>query len=242
MTWLIRTKKTKLSSAKHHSSILNTVLFLVFGTVQVSATAQRLTKQAISNHYFNIPRYGSIWDVNQLYEYWNERPERNLISNEEIQTMKNIQQQLASHSNNLVRERCDVRRTNDPRACPKEPFLEQDSIASALVKNHCEKQATQIISKQRGGARVSEGDVLQQSPLGDDLQLSPQEILASPLSLPIISTNHIVEAESSNDHESANVWKSQLQKDDHDVEPQEEAQNSVFIKDSDRATTAGAQK
>ncbi|KAA6353323.1 MAG: hypothetical protein EZS28_051150, partial [Streblomastix strix] len=38
---------------------------------------------------------------------------------------------------------------------------EQDSIASALVKNHGEKQATQIISKQRGGARHSEGDGLQ---------------------------------------------------------------------------------
>ncbi|KAA6372058.1 MAG: hypothetical protein EZS28_032418, partial [Streblomastix strix] len=71
---------------------------------------------------------------------------------------------------------------------------EQDSIASALVKNHSEKQATQIISKQRGGARVSEGDGLQQSPLEDDLQLSPQETLASPLSLPIISSQPIVEA------------------------------------------------
>ncbi|KAA6400176.1 MAG: hypothetical protein EZS28_004294 [Streblomastix strix] len=59
---------------------------------------------------------------------------------------------------------------------------EQDSITSALVKNHGEKQATQIISKQRGDARVSERDGLQQSPLGDDLQLSPQETLALPLS------------------------------------------------------------
>ncbi|KAA6392882.1 MAG: hypothetical protein EZS28_011585 [Streblomastix strix] len=61
---------------------------------------------------------------------------------------------------------------------------EQDSKASALVKNHGMKQATQIISKQRGGARVSEGDGLQQSPQGDDLQQSPQETLASPLSPP----------------------------------------------------------
>ncbi|KAA6357773.1 MAG: hypothetical protein EZS28_046700, partial [Streblomastix strix] len=45
---------------------------------------------------------------------------------------------------------------------------EQDSIASALVKNHGMKQATQIVSKQRGDARVSDGDELQQSPQGDD--------------------------------------------------------------------------
>ncbi|KAA6353907.1 MAG: hypothetical protein EZS28_050566, partial [Streblomastix strix] len=119
---------------------------------------------------------------------------------------------------------------------------EQDSIASALVKNHGMKQATQIISKQRGGARVSEGDGLQQSPLGDDLQLSPQETLASTLFLPIISTKPIVEAEPSNDHESAKVQNSQMQKDDQDAKPHEEVQDSSMTKDSDRATTAGAQK
>ncbi|KAA6376612.1 MAG: hypothetical protein EZS28_027862 [Streblomastix strix] len=59
---------------------------------------------------------------------------------------------------------------------------EQDSIASALINIHGEQQATQIISKLRGGPRVSEEDGLQQSPSGDDLQLSPQETLASPLS------------------------------------------------------------
>ncbi|KAA6372219.1 MAG: hypothetical protein EZS28_032254, partial [Streblomastix strix] len=118
---------------------------------------------------------------------------------------------------------------------------EQGSITSALVKNHGEKQATQIISKQRGDARVSDGNRLQQSPLGDDLQLSPQETLASHLSLQIISTQLIVEAESQNDHESAKVQNSQMQKDDQDVEPQEEAQDSSMTKDSDRATTAGAQ-
>ncbi|KAA6360079.1 MAG: hypothetical protein EZS28_044392, partial [Streblomastix strix] len=69
----------------------------------------------------------------------------------------------------------------------------QDSTAFALVKNHGEKQATQITSKQRYGARISEGDGLQQSPLGDDLQLSPQETLTSPLSLPIISSQPIVD-------------------------------------------------
>ncbi|KAA6404286.1 MAG: hypothetical protein EZS28_000195 [Streblomastix strix] len=94
---------------------------------------------------------------------------------------------------------------------------EQDSIASALVKNHGEKQATQIISKQRGGARFSEGAGLQLSPLEDGLQLSPQETLASPLFLTIISTQPIVEAESPNDHESAKVQNSQMQNDDQDM-------------------------
>ncbi|KAA6361775.1 MAG: hypothetical protein EZS28_042698, partial [Streblomastix strix] len=104
------------------------------------------------------------------------------------------------------------------------------------------KQATQIISKQRGDARGSDGDGLQQSPQGDDLQLSPQETLASPLSLPIISSQPIVETESPNDHESAKAQNSQMQKDDQDMEPQEEAQNSSMTKDSDRAPTAEAQK
>ncbi|KAA6368691.1 MAG: hypothetical protein EZS28_035782, partial [Streblomastix strix] len=49
-------------------------------------------------------------------------------------------------------------------------------------------------------------------------------------------------AESPNDHESAKVQKSQIKKDDQDVEPQNEAQNSSMTKDSDRATTSEAQK
>ncbi|KAA6398367.1 MAG: hypothetical protein EZS28_006110, partial [Streblomastix strix] len=102
---------------------------------------------------------------------------------------------------------------------------EQDSIASALVKNHGMKQATQIVSKQRGDAR-----------------LYPQETLASPLSLPIISSQPIVEAESPNDHESANAQNSQMQKDVQDIKPQDKAQNSSMTKDSDRVTTVGAQK
>ncbi|KAA6402778.1 MAG: hypothetical protein EZS28_001688 [Streblomastix strix] len=102
---------------------------------------------------------------------------------------------------------------------------EQNFIASALVLNHDEKQFTQIISKLRGGARVSGGNVLQQSPLGDDIKLSPQETLASPPSLLITSTNPTVEAQSPNDHESANNQKSQMQKFDQDEEPQEVAQN-----------------
>ncbi|KAA6358267.1 MAG: hypothetical protein EZS28_046206, partial [Streblomastix strix] len=67
-------------------------------------------------------------------------------------------------------------------------------------------------------ARACEGDGLQQAPLVDDLQLSPQETLASPFSLPIISTQSIVEAESPNDHESAKVKKSQMQNDGQDDE------------------------
>ncbi|KAA6403394.1 MAG: hypothetical protein EZS28_001076 [Streblomastix strix] len=86
MTWLTITRKTKPSSAKHHASILSTMLSLIFGTVQVSASAQRLTAQAISNHQINNPRYGSTWDINQLFEYWRERPESNLLSNEKLQT------------------------------------------------------------------------------------------------------------------------------------------------------------
>ncbi|KAA6396149.1 MAG: hypothetical protein EZS28_008324 [Streblomastix strix] len=120
--------------------------------------------------------------------------------------------------------------------------MEQDSKASALVKNHDKKQASQIISKQCGGARVFEGDLLQQSPLGDDLQLPPQETPASPFSFPIISSQPIVEAESPNDRESAKVQKSQVKKDDQDMEPQGEAQDSSMTKDSDRAATGEAQK
>ncbi|KAA6400295.1 MAG: hypothetical protein EZS28_004182 [Streblomastix strix] len=61
MTWLTRTKKSKPSSAKHHTSKLSTKLSLIFGTVQVSTTVYRLAKHAISNHQFNNPRYGSTW-------------------------------------------------------------------------------------------------------------------------------------------------------------------------------------
>ncbi|KAA6390317.1 MAG: hypothetical protein EZS28_014158 [Streblomastix strix] len=308
MTWLIRTRKTKPSSVKHHVSIFNTMLSLILGTKQISTTA--------------------TLDINQLFEHWRERPKSNLLSNEEKQVklasllmslcfvrmeeMANIdlsvsiiddQEQRAAvcipPKQSKKRERYDAKRTQDPRGCPTETFFnwkqadqryistrferlvqtlevqnttansnrhaystelaaqdskinkvfynfavnkEQDSIASTLVNNHGEKQATQIILKQRGGARVSEGDGLQQSPLEDDLQLSPQETLASPLSLPIISTQSIVEAESPNDHESAKVQKSQMQKDYQDIDPQDEAQNSSMIKDSDRATTAEAQK
>ncbi|KAA6329886.1 MAG: hypothetical protein EZS28_053564, partial [Streblomastix strix] len=95
---------------------------------------------------------------------------------------------------------------------------------------------------QRGGARVAEGDGLQQSPLRDDLQLSSQETFASPPSLPIISIQLIVEAESPKDSESAKVQKSQMQKENQDVEQQKEAQESSMTKDSDRATTTEAQK
>ncbi|KAA6374274.1 MAG: hypothetical protein EZS28_030200 [Streblomastix strix] len=310
MTQLIRTRKTKPSSAKNHASILNTMLTLIFGTVQVSATAQNLTTHAISNHSINNQRDGSTWDINQLYEHWRERPESNLHSNEELQVklvsllmslcfvkmkeMANIDLSVSNivdeeHTAAVCilpkqskrRERYNVRRTEDLKQADqryissrlerlvqifgvqnatansirnasstelaalcfdggtinvsthhtsdskmnKEFYIfavnrELDSIASALLKNHGEKQATQIISKQSSGAKT----------------------LASLLSLPIISTQHIVEAESPNDHESAKVQESQIQKDDQDVEPQDEAQDSSMTKGSDRATIAEAQK
>ncbi|KAA6393404.1 MAG: hypothetical protein EZS28_011074 [Streblomastix strix] len=281
MTWLTRTRKTKPSSANHHASILNTMLSLIFSTVQVSTTVQRLTTNAISNHQINNPRYGSTWDINQLFEHWREKPESKLFSYEELQTklasllmslcfvrieeMSNIdfsvsiivdQEQRAavciSSKQSVQRERYDVRKTEEPKVCPTETFFvwltrlrehfqqsptnfihlfwtenwkradqryictrlerlvqtlgvqnatansirhasstelaaqgfdgriincfthhapdskmnnrfyvfavnkEQDSIASALVYNHSMKQATQIISKQRNDARVSE--------------------------------------------------------------------------------------
>ncbi|KAA6399055.1 MAG: hypothetical protein EZS28_005415 [Streblomastix strix] len=92
----------------------------------------------------------------------------------------------------------------------------QNSIASAFAKTHGQKQAetsSQIISKQRCKARVPERDVLQLSPQGNDLQLSPQETHASPLSHPMISTQPIVEARSPNDRESTSGHKLQMQKD-----------------------------
>ncbi|KAA6399725.1 MAG: hypothetical protein EZS28_004745, partial [Streblomastix strix] len=342
-------------------------IYTEFMTCTGSTTVQRLTTNAISNHQINNPRYGSIWDINQLFEYWRERSESKLLSNEELQIklasllmslclvrmeeMANIdlsvsiiddQEQRAAvcipPKQSIQSKRYVERKTEDSRVCPTETFFvwltrlrenfqqsptnfihlfqtenwkqadqkyistclerlvqtlgvqnatansirhasatelaaqgfdgmtinvfthhtpdskmnkkfyifavnkEQDSIASVLVKSHGEKQATQIISKQRGRARVSEGDELQQSPLGDDLQLSPQETLASPLFLPIISTKPIVEAEPSNDHESAKVQNSQMQKDNQDAKPHEEVQYSSMTKDSDRATTAVAQK
>ncbi|KAA6401480.1 MAG: hypothetical protein EZS28_002998 [Streblomastix strix] len=85
MTWLTRTRKTKPSLAKCHESILNTMFSLIFGTVQVSATAQRLITHAISNNYINNPRYGNTWDINQQYDYSRERPQSNLLSDEELQ-------------------------------------------------------------------------------------------------------------------------------------------------------------
>jgi hypothetical protein len=39
MTWITKVKKIRPSSAKHHASCLNTMLSLIFGTEQVSATA-----------------------------------------------------------------------------------------------------------------------------------------------------------------------------------------------------------
>ncbi|KAA6363111.1 MAG: hypothetical protein EZS28_041363, partial [Streblomastix strix] len=51
-----------------------------------------------------------------------------------------------------------------------------------------------------------------------------------------------VEAEAPNDLENAKVQILQMQKNDQEMEPQEEAQDSSMTKDFDRATTAGAQQ
>ncbi|KAA6399273.1 MAG: hypothetical protein EZS28_005197 [Streblomastix strix] len=59
MTWLTGTKKTKPSSVKHHASKLNTKFSLIFVTVQVLVTAQRIITHAILNHLINNTRYGS---------------------------------------------------------------------------------------------------------------------------------------------------------------------------------------
>ncbi|KAA6389169.1 MAG: hypothetical protein EZS28_015302, partial [Streblomastix strix] len=329
MTQLTRTRKTKPSSAMHHASILNAMLSLIFGTVLVSVTAQRLTTHAISNYQIYNPRYRSPWDINLHYEYWRERPESKLLSDEVQQAMlalllmslcfvrikdianidlpisivdeedhtaantpNRVQRTSCTYSGPRTGSKADHRyistrlerliqtlgvksaTANSIRHASSTELAaqgfdgrtincfthhipdsqinsyyyiftvsrEQDSIASALVINPGEMQATQIISKQRGGARVSEGDRLRQSPLGDDLQLSTQDTLASPLSLPFISTQPIDETQSPKDHESAKAQNSQMQKDDQDVKPQEEAQNSTMTKDSDRATIAEALK
>ncbi|KAA6389440.1 MAG: hypothetical protein EZS28_015030 [Streblomastix strix] len=296
MIWITKSKKTKPFSAKHNASILNTMLSVIFGTVQVSATAQRLTTHAISNHWINNPRYMSTQDIYQLFEYCRERPESNLLSNEKsqiklasllislclvrIEEMENIDQstQIIDDEKHRAtvcippkqsrkKERYNVRRTENPRVCPTEAFFvwlvrlrehfqqsptnfillfwtekweqadqryigtrferlvqtlvvqnatansirhassselaaqgfdgrtinvfthhtsdskmnkkfyifainrEQDSIASALVKNHSEKQATQIIIKYKG--------VEQESPQEMDYNNLLQEMICS---------------------------------------------------------------
>ncbi|KAA6399027.1 MAG: hypothetical protein EZS28_005444 [Streblomastix strix] len=118
----------------------------------------------------------------------------------------------------------------------------QDSIASALVKNHGMKQDTQIISKQSIDTRVSDGDVLQQFPLGDDLQLSPNKTLASPLPSRSFRPNPSLKLSLRTITRVQKVQNSQMSKDDQDVGPQDGAQDSSITKYSDRETTAWAQK
>ncbi|KAA6363233.1 MAG: hypothetical protein EZS28_041241 [Streblomastix strix] len=170
MTWLTRTRKTKPSSAKHHTSILNTMLSLIFGTVQVSTTVQRLITHAISNHQVNNPRYGSTWDINQLFEHWRERPESKLLSNEELQVklasllmslcfvrmeeMANIdlsvsiiddQEQRAAvcipPKQSFKRERYDVRKTDESKVCPTETFF----VWLTRLREHFQQSPTNFI-------------------------------------------------------------------------------------------------
>ncbi|KAA6402660.1 MAG: hypothetical protein EZS28_001806 [Streblomastix strix] len=152
MTWLTKTKKTIQSSAKHHASILNTLLSLIFGTEQVSATAKRLTTHAISNFRISNQRYGSTQDISQLYDRWRNRPESQLLSNEELQTkLASLMMSLCFvrmekmtiidlsvsiidgvHRSASVcippkqsrqRQRYDLRRTEEATACPTESFF-----------------------------------------------------------------------------------------------------------------------
>ncbi|KAA6354930.1 MAG: hypothetical protein EZS28_049543, partial [Streblomastix strix] len=170
MTWQTRTSKTKPSSAKHHASILNTMLSLIFGTVLVSAIVQRLTTHAISNHQINNPRYESTWDINQLFEHWRERPESKLLSNEELQVMPtSLQMSLyfvrmeemanidlsvsiiddEEHTaavcippkQSVQKERYDVRKTEEPKVCPTETFF----VWLTRLREHFQQSPTNII-------------------------------------------------------------------------------------------------
>ncbi|KAA6367523.1 MAG: hypothetical protein EZS28_036951 [Streblomastix strix] len=85
ITCLTRTKIAKLSSSICRTSIFNVMLSLIFGIVYVSATAQKLTTHVVSNHQINNLRYGSTWDINQLFEFQRERQESYLLSDEELQ-------------------------------------------------------------------------------------------------------------------------------------------------------------
>ncbi|KAA6320394.1 MAG: hypothetical protein EZS28_054689, partial [Streblomastix strix] len=151
MTWLTRTRKTKPSSAMHHTSILNTMLSLIFGTI-------------------NNPRYESTWDINQLFEYWRERPESNLLSNEELQIklasllmslcfvrmeeMANIDLSVSFIDDienraavcippiqSVQRERYDVRKTEEPKVCPTETLF----VWLTRLREHLQQRPTNII-------------------------------------------------------------------------------------------------
>ncbi|KAA6396711.1 MAG: hypothetical protein EZS28_007764 [Streblomastix strix] len=89
---------------------------------------------------------------------------------------------------------------------------EQESVASTLINNHEEKLVTLIISKKWAE------------------QEYPKEMYYRNL------------LEPPNDHKSVKRKKLKIQKDDQDVEPLKDAKDSSMKKDSDRTTTAEAQK
>ncbi|KAA6399419.1 MAG: hypothetical protein EZS28_005048 [Streblomastix strix] len=312
VTLLTKTKKTKLSSAKHHASILNTLPSLIFGTEQVFVTAQSLTTHAISNCQIRSSRYWSTWDINQLYDHWRSKPDSRFISNEELQTklaqlmislcfVRILREHFQRSPNYFIHlfwtnewQQADQRRINnhfeklvciiglqtataksikhasstelavlgfggrtiniftlhtlDSKKNMKFQVLavnrQQDFIATALVKNHGKMQAEPAIytiSKYWDDARVSDGDVLQQSPYGVDLQLSPQDIHASLHSLPTISTQRIFEVRSPNDCESTRGQESQMQKDDQDEEQSCRAPVSSMTMNYDQIGSVNAQ-
>ncbi|KAA6374383.1 MAG: hypothetical protein EZS28_030090, partial [Streblomastix strix] len=294
---LTRTKKTKPSSVKHHAQILNTMLFLIFGTVQVSAIAQRLTTQAISNLQINNPKYWSIWDIIQLYEYWGERLESNLLSNKEqqvklasplislcfviLEEIANIDLSVSiiddeehtaavciSPKQSRKREREMILREHFQRSPTnlKHQFRTEnwEQVDQRYISTRLQRLAQTLGDAGFHSIRSRNQSQQDESNL-DYLKIKWQiksfgrryttiisfrrrfvvisiGVFFPPLSIPNISTQHTVETESLNDHESAKVQKSQMQKDDQDVDPQGEAQDSSMTKNSDQTTTAEAQE
>ncbi|KAA6377732.1 MAG: hypothetical protein EZS28_026740 [Streblomastix strix] len=116
-----------------------------------------------------------------------------------------------------------------------------ESMALPLTPQNIEKQATQIISKQMGGARVSGIDELFNLLQDRLFQFSSSGTLILPFSLQIFLAQLFIVTQSPNDHENTKGQKLSIQKDDQEIKPQEEAQDSSMTKNSDRATTAEAQ-
>ncbi|KAA6395208.1 MAG: hypothetical protein EZS28_009264, partial [Streblomastix strix] len=222
------TKKTKSSSAKHHASILNTKFSLIFVTVQVSTTVQRLTTHAISNHLINNPRYGSTWDINELFEYWRERPESYILLSEELQV------KLAS----FIMSLCFVRMEEIANIDLSVSIIDEEEHTAAFRASRA-----RLVRKKGSGFHCiytckesrREASYLDYLKIKGAVKEFPKEIYYNNLLQEMIS-------ESPNDHESAKVQNSQMQKDDQDIELQEEAQNSSMTQDSDGAITIGAQK
>ncbi|KAA6384704.1 MAG: hypothetical protein EZS28_019770 [Streblomastix strix] len=270
MTWITRTRETMPSLAKHHASILNTMLSLIFGTVQVSATAQRLNTHAISIHQINNPRYESIWYINQLYQYQRERPESNLLSNEELQivnidplvsiiddeehTAANIVQKISYTFSGLeiwsmlIRDSLTYVLIDQFRhlefkmqqKTPQRTYLLQNQLHSVF-----DGRTVNVFTHHAYVIRKKQEFYVfavnqEQDSIASAL-LSPLETLASPISYPVIYSKPVVDAESHNDRESVEEQKQLLQK-MIKIWNNKIALDSSTTKDSDRQTTSEAQK